>query len=179
MECSSAFIDSTHIIIEDFVQVVSPPNRFQEIWLATVKEMIQDIPEVDDNDERTAQTRDAAIASLRRVIARRWSHLYELRCSLPESQWNDLSNSVTACIASLVEKNAEEIPFAPDMKVLIPEVSEYVPITKDDSPPEKSSKSISSTSSTRTCVPHEFRWLEMRHGVWTVLQAIILVLSLR
>lgn len=72
-----------------------------------------------------------------------------------------------------VEEYGNNIPFAPDLNIVVPvrPCDEPVPIADQDQQSTPSSKA-SSTSSFRACIPHEFRWIEMKAGAWTVLKAM-------
>lgn len=138
--------------------------------------MIAKIPVVLGEDVAEEETRSLAIDDLRNVIAHRWLTLFRKKTMLPEPDFLAATTDLSACIASLVEQNLDEIPFAPDMKDIVPaEVIERVPIQQGNSPNVSSSRksvAASSCSSTRMCIPHEFRWVEMGQGVWTALKAV-------
>ena len=144
----------------------------QESWLASVNDIIEKIPIVlDDEDKASEEARDMHIRNLRSVIARRWVHLFQIKSQLPRPDWDNVCNEVSQCLLSLIEKNGEEIPFALDMKQLFPpdDPCPANPIQADSA--SSSGKGSANSENTKTCMPHEFRWLELRHGVWTDLQA--------
>ena len=144
-------------------------SSMQEMWLAVVNDIIEKIPVVlDDDDVATEKARDMQIQNLRRVIAHRWVHLFEMKSQLPRPDWDGVCNEVSQCLSTLIEKHGEEIPFAPDMKQLVPldEPCEVPPIQVDST-----SSSGKDSQNSKVCMPHEFRWLELRKGVWTDLQA--------
>lgn len=144
----------------------------QEQWLQTINDLIMAIPLGSDDDLAKEAERHMAIQRLRKAIAFRWNHLYNLKSQLPEPEWDTLCGEVQACMATIVEQNAlDDIPFAPDMKDIFPVgQSDRIPITNDASSPSDKSSSVASS---RSCIPHEFRWLEMSQGVWTVMKALL------
>ena len=133
-----------------------------------LEKLIASVPVVVSDDSFEEQTRHLAMCQVRRAVANRWNHLFALKDKLPLSDWERLRDEVSGCMASFVEQNDAEIIYAPDMKDLVlAELGEGAPL--QDTP--QASDQASSSSSQRSCVPHEFRWLELRDGVWTVMKA--------
>lgn len=111
--------------------------------------------------------RESGIRKLRLFVAQRWMDVFHLKDVLPEADFERVQTGVSASVAQLIELHGEDIPFAPDMKQIIPTtLVERVPIA-DVVPSEKAS--CCSSSSSRFNLPHEWRWIEMNEGVWTVL----------
>ena len=134
-----------------------------------IKEIIQSIPLVLEDDPAQEQVRDECIFRLRRQIACRWQHCFHLKTMIPTKDWERVKSEVAATIASLIELHASEIPFAPDMCDIIQQNQvEKIPVqdTFETTPDNKSS---TSGKTSRSCLEHEFRWIEMGQGVWTVL----------
>lgn len=87
------------------------------------------------------------------------------------SKWRDMVESYASLIQSLIEMYGEDYIFAPDVPHIVPDAksTELAPI-QHNTPNSKTSSTASSARS-RTVLSHEFRWLEMPRGVWTVLKA--------
>ena len=136
-----------------------------------MKEIIASIPVVLEDDPVAEVAREQVIQSLRVKIAKRWKRILAIKSLLPLPDWTRIIDEMVACVAALVEECGNEIPFAPDMRDIISMPTtekESTPVCDKDSP---GSSKASSTGSTRTCIPHEFRWLQLDEGVWTALKA--------
>lgn len=147
----------------------------QECWVEWVNEILQNMPVLFEDDPVAEKRRDGEVAKLRSCIAQRWLHLFRLKSSMPHSEWAGLCEELTGCIAKFVEDNGDDIPYAPDMNriVVLKDMTDHVPIQVEESPKQKSLSSASSSrSSAKMMLSHEFKWVEMRHGVWTVLKAV-------
>ena len=143
----------------------------QDVWLNDVKAIIQGIPVVLDENEVEERQRYQEIVKLRKFIAQRWKHAYQLKTCLPDGDWNRVKDELTSCIKGLIELHGDEIPFAPDLPDLAPPSHLSVEKTPIQDCEVLGSEKGSSTTSSRLSLEHSFHWVEMPHGVWTVLQA--------
>lgn len=141
----------------------------QDVWLSKVNEIIQGIP-LEENEQQE-QLRDQEIVKLRKFIAQRWKDVYHLKTRLPDAEWNLVKDEFTSCIKGLIELHGDEIPFAPDL----PDIALPSHLSIEKQPVHDcevlGSEKASSTTSSRLSLEHSFYWVEMPHGVWTVLQA--------
>ena len=135
-----------------------------------MNEIIRGLPVVLEDNPVEEAVRAQGICDLRRVVARRWQHLQYLRTYLPEDDWSRVKAELKATMTSLMDLYGAEIPFAPDMDQILPtEVMEKVPVA--DAAEVTQAESSASSQCSRYCLPHEFRWIEMKDGVWTVVTA--------
>lgn len=137
-----------------------------------VNTIIQEIPVVLEDDPIQESERDKVIARLRLSIASRWNHAYDLKPHLPPVDWQRVIDETSVAIKGLIELHGEELPFAPDVMDIIPKESsaDAVPMQDQALDDDKRSQSTASGSVQRMCLSHEFRWVDMPRGVWTVLQ---------
>ena len=152
----------------------------QDEWLAELNAIMQSIPLDSDDDPAREEARRLGVNKLRVFVALRWEHVFHLKTLLPSSEWTRLSEEVSSCIRSVMDLHGDEFPWAPDMPdILVKEPENVIPLQTGDSetakPERGSSRRLSSSStssaSSKQCLPHSFKWIEMREGVWTVLEA--------
>lgn len=148
--------------------------------------MISDVPEVLGIDPEGEKSRLKAIDGLRVCIAKRWGHVYHMQKSVALDDFKKLVEDLLGCVSDLMERHGKDLPFAPDLScfpdtfrdsclgtvVTVVENKEGQGEDGESVAISKSENSLSSNASSRTCLPHEFRWVQMKDGVWTVLQAL-------
>eukprot|EP00438_Fugacium_kawagutii_P033690 Skav201146 [mRNA] locus=scaffold2068:98333:104766:+ [translate_table: standard] len=89
--------------------------------MAMINEMLAAIPlDLSDNAVKQRE-RKLSIDRLRIAIAQRWHQALQLRAVLPPDDWQRLKGEVSACMTTLLERNDDEIPFAPDMVDIAPD----------------------------------------------------------
>ena len=148
--------------------------------------MISNVPEVIGVDPEGEKSRLKAIDGLRVCIAKRWGHVYHMQLSLAYDDFKSLVDDLLGCVSDLIERHGKDLPFAPDLSCMtetfrdsclgtVVKVVEKKEGQGDDAESlalTKSENSLSSNASSRSCLPHEFRWVQMKEGVWTVIQAL-------
>lgn len=143
----------------------------QETWLAKVNALISAVPlDHAEKGDPEYEVRQRRLNDLRLCIAARWKQVFELQKQIPLKDWDRVQQELSSCISGLIDIHGEEIPFAPDMSAIVSiGSSENVPLANAESSPSIKTSTSSSLSSLRQCLEHEFRWVEMNEGVWTVM----------
>ena len=148
-------------------------NCLVKAWKDKVEALVREIPEVLGEDPEEERHRDFAIEKVRDAIADRWVAVRNIAAHSHASQYEELVQATKTILAPLVSAYGAEIHFAPFADVGRPLPSppdahageiEGVPHGDNDEG-ETTSSQVSSVS----LVPHEFRYLTTKAGVWTCL----------
>ncbi len=138
------------------------------------------MPEVVGVDPAKQKQKSKAIDELRICIAHRWGQLGYLRSSmtLNLSDYKQLVEDLISSVGWLCEVHGQDLPFAPDLSCMTEKFrSNHFGHPNQEDQKDCDLSVVASTtgseasSSSRVVLPHEFRWLQMPDGVWTVLQA--------
>ena len=128
------------------------------------------MPEVLEDDPAEEAARLAQIEKVRNLIARRWMAIRTIASTWHHDQLDEIVARTKACIEDLLTVHGPEIPFAPDPEV--PKVNGLVREEQSKNPSGQTSvrSDTSTSSSASTTIPHEFRFLRTKVGVWTCLR---------
>ena len=153
------------------------PSRLQrhakEAWMDDVQRLSQ-VPEVFSDDPQEAKARSVALAEIRSCIAGRWNHIIDLKSSVPQSHFKILVERMKDSMTRLLEIHGSEIPFfcdPPDRLLSVEKGKDA--ILCEDGESVVSTTCPSSSGSSSTMLPHEFKFLRVGTGndVWTDVQA--------
>ena len=143
----------------------------QESFKAELLALLRHVPEVLQDDPVEEAARSAQIEKVRDLIARRWMAIRTIASTWHHDQLEEIVAATKACILDLLTIHGPEIPFAPDPEV--PKVNGGVPEEESKSRSGRrssGSETSTSTSAVSATIPHEFRFLRTKVGVWTCLR---------
>lgn len=137
--------------------------------------LLRHVPEVfEDDDHVTEALREKGIQKVRDAIARRWIAIRTLCLGWHPQKVEEIIDMTKSVVHDLLTIHGAEIPFVPDPNILVASQEldcESLNKKMDVSSEKGSSSGKSSHKSFSSCdmIPHEFRFLRTKIGVWSCL----------